>query len=68
MSLAETAKELFVAGWTTERVRAELRGTVLSCGDMPTCGAVEEAISEARLSARPALSAPIPSDKKRGLL
>ena len=42
--LIELANELFRAGWTIEMVRRELRGTILSCGDYPTCSSVEEAI------------------------
>ncbi len=48
MSLTETATDLLKAGWTIERIRSELRGTVLGCGDFPTCSAVEEAIAAAK--------------------
>ena len=47
-SLIEIAKALFERGWTVEEVRTELRGTVLACGDFPTCSSVEDAIRAAQ--------------------
>lgn len=46
-TIDETARELFKAGWSVEAVRAELQGTILDCGDAPTCSAVEEAMARA---------------------
>ena len=48
MTLVCLAKDLLVSGWSVQAARSELRGTVLSCGDFPTCSAVEEAIGEAQ--------------------
>ena len=53
MVLLDTAKELFRAGLTIEQVRAELRGTVLLCGDFPTCSYVEEVVGIASKSIAP---------------
>ena len=44
MSIFQNAKELKQAGLSEEQIRAELRGTILSCGDFPTCSSVEDAI------------------------
>ena len=50
MSIFNLAKELKQAGWSEDQIRTELRGTILLCGDSPTCGAVEEAIAFANKS------------------
>jgi len=53
MSIFETAKALKREGWSEEQIRSELRGTVLSLGDFPTCSDVEEAIAFANKSVEP---------------
>ena len=47
-TLLELAVNLMKHGKNIEEVRTELRGTILSCGDSPTCSAVEEVIKNAQ--------------------
>lgn len=48
MSLLETAIDMVRRNVNVNEIRTILRETVLSCGDYPTCSAVEETIGEAR--------------------
>jgi hypothetical protein len=45
--LRDTAKAMLREGRSIEEIRKELRGTILGCGESPTCSTVEEVIREA---------------------
>ena len=50
MAIFELAVDLKSAGWSEDKIRAELRKTILAHGDFPSYSAVEEAIEFANQS------------------